>query len=258
MKTLPITPIVSGSSKPFRGGTVMTNGQPRRKLKILLVDDEPDTRQLVTMMVEKAGHKIQTTGHGKAALTLLQYEKVDMILLDILMPEIDGMSVLETVRQVSTAPVLMLTALSDVHIMEQCFLLGADDYIVKPFAMTKLLERIERIATQLPPSNDIQDMPWAVNYKLDVNKNILTHAGLVIDLTPNETYLLHKLMENAFLQVSVGDLYEAGWGREQLPARTMKALVDNTIRGLQIKIEQDPDNPRILLATDTGYSFNPG
>jgi two-component system, OmpR family, response regulator len=235
----------------------MTSNQPTRKLKILLVDDDPDTRQLVSMIIEKAGHKIQTTGHGKAALTLLQHEKVDMILLDIMMPEIDGMSVLESVRQVSTAPVLMLTALSDAHIMEQCYMLGADDYIVKPFAMNKLLERLDRLALQLPSSSDIQDMPWASTYKLDVDRNALTHAGLSIDLTPNETHLLNKLMENAYIEVSIGDLYEAGWGLEQLPVRTMHALVENTIRGLQSKLEQDPDNPRILLATNTGYSFNP-
>ena len=235
----------------------MATNQPKRKLKILLVDDDPDTRQLVMMIIEKAGHKIQTTGHGKAALTLLQHERVDIILLDIMMPETDGMAVLESIRQVSTAPVIMLTALSDAQIMEQCYMMGADDYIVKPFAMKKLLERIDRLAQSLPLPTDINEMPWAVNYKLDVDRNVLNHAGLSIDLTPNETHLFNKLMENAYMEVSIGDLYEAGWGIEQLPARTMHALVENTIRGLQTKLEQDPDNPRILLVTDKGFTFNP-
>ena len=235
----------------------MPTNQPQRKFKILLVEDDTDTRQLVTMILEKAGHKIQTTGHGKAALTLLQHERIDIILLDILMPEIDGISVLESIRQASSAPVIMLTALSDARIMEQCFLLGADDYIVKPFTREKLLERIERVGRQLPLPTDIHEMPWAEKYQLDRERNVLSHAGLSIDLTPNETLMMNKLMENAYLEVTFGDLYEAVWGREELPVRTVHALVENTIRGLQSKLEQDPDNPKILLSTHNGFTFTP-
>lgn len=235
----------------------MTTPQAKRILKILLVDDDPDTRQLVTMIIEKAGHKIQTTGHGKAALTLLEHEKVDIILLDIMMPEVDGLNVLENIRMVSEAPVIMLTALSDAHIMEQSYLLGADDYIIKPFAMNKLIDRIDRLSLQLPPPDSVNDIAWTKNYKLDIDQHVLASGSAEIDLTANETRLLLRLMKDPYMEVSQADLYEAGWGIEMLPARTIQALVENTINGLRSKLEKDPQNPRILVATQNGYMFNP-
>ena len=235
----------------------MSTTQSKRKLRILLIDDDADTRELVTMMIEKAGHKVQTTGHGQAGLMLLEHEKIDIILLDIMMPEVDGLSILESIRKVSQAPVLMLTALSDARIMEQTYLMGADDYIVKPFTMNKLLERIDRIARQLPPPVNLEDMAWSKNYLLDESKEELLHAGLVIALSTNETRVLKRLMADAYMEVSVSELYHAGWGHEMLPARTVQALVENTVRSLQGKIEKDPANPAILLGTEKGFSFNP-
>ncbi len=235
----------------------MSDVPSKRKLKILLIDDDPDTRELVTMMVEKAGHRIQATAHGQAGLLLLEHEKIDIVLLDIMMPDVDGLNVLTSIRKTSKAPVLMLTALSDTGIMQQSYLLGADDYMVKPFTMNKLIERIERLARQLPPSSEPEEPAWSKNYKLDETNEILEHAGLAIELTPTETRLFKRLMQDAYIEVTTGELYSAGWGREMLPARTMQALVDNTIRNMQGKIEANPDQPQILLHTEVGYLFKP-
>ncbi|MCX7976223.1 MAG: response regulator transcription factor [Bellilinea sp.] len=235
----------------------MSSIKSGRKLKILLVDDDADTRQLVTMIVEKAGHKIQTAGHGQAALALLEHETFDIILLDIMMPEVDGLNVLESIRRVSTAPVIMLTALSDAGIMEQSYFMGADDYIVKPFAMSKLLERIDRVARTLPPQETSETPAWISNYQLDLNNNTLVRGGIMIDLNPTEARLLSCLMENVYSEVPVPTLYEVGWGREVLPQRTMQALVENTIRSLQTKLEDDPQNPQIITRTDNGFCFIP-
>ncbi|MEN4011514.1 MAG: response regulator transcription factor [Bellilinea sp.] len=235
----------------------MSSAKPSRKLRILLVDDDADTRQLVSMIIEKAGHKIQTTGHGKAALTLLEHERFDIILLDIMMPEVDGLSTLESIRQVSSAPVIMLTALSDAGIMEQSYLMGADDYIVKPFAMAKLIERIDRLARSLPLSEGTETSAHASHYKLDLNNNTLVRGGIVLDLNPNEARLLSCLMDNAYVEVPLPSLYEAGWGKEMLPQRTMQALVENTIRSLQNKLEEDALTPQIVIRTENGFSFIP-
>ncbi|HAD07687.1 MAG TPA: hypothetical protein DCE76_11080 [Anaerolineaceae bacterium] len=235
----------------------MSSTKSGRKLKILLVDDDADTRQLVTMIIEKAGHKIQTAGHGQAALTLLEHETFDIILLDIMMPEVDGLNVLESIRRVSTAPVIMLTALSDAGIMEQSYFMGADDYIVKPFAMSKLLERIDRVARTLPPQETPEPPAWSSNYQLDLNNNTLVRGGIMIDLNPTEARLLSCLMENVYSEVPVPTLYEVGWGREVLPQRTMQALVENTIRSLQTKLEDDPQNPQIITRTENGFCFIP-
>ncbi len=235
----------------------MSSTKTDRKLKILLVDDDADTRQLVTMIVEKAGHKIQTAGHGQDALTLLEHETFDIILLDIMMPDVDGLNVLESIRRVSTAPVIMLTALSDAGIMEQSYFMGADDYIVKPFAMSKLLERIDRAARTLPPQDTVEPPGWSSNYQLNLNNNTLVRGGILIDLNPTEARLLSCLMDNVYSEVATATLYEAGWGSEVLPQRTMQALVENTIRSLQNKLEEDPQNPHIITRTENGFCFIP-
>ncbi|GIV63534.1 MAG: DNA-binding response regulator [Bellilinea sp.] len=235
----------------------MSSTKTGRKLKILLVDDDADTRQLVTMIIEKAGHQIQTVQHGQAALDLLEHNSFDIILLDIMMPEVDGLNVLESIRRVSSAPVIMLTALSDAGIMEQSYFMGADDYIVKPFAMSKLLERIDRVARTLPPQPTNEPSDWSSNYQLNLHNNTLVRGGIVIDLNPTEARLLSCLMDNVYSEVPIATLYEAGWGGEVLPQRTVQALVENTIRSLQNKLEEDPQNPQLISRTENGFCFVP-
>ncbi len=235
----------------------MTTNQSNRKLKILLVDDDPDTRQLVTMMLEPAGHKVMTTANGKAALTLLEHEKIDLILLDIMMPEIDGLNVLESLQNRWDIPVLMLTALSDVHIMQQSYQLGADDYIVKPFTRPRLLERIDRLAKTLPQPEKPFSAPWASRYQLNREKNVLVMDGTEIVLSLNEINLMEYFIENAYLEVTSEELYKIGWGGEMLPARTVNALVGNTVHQLQLKLEPNMELPTILVSTQNGFIFNP-
>jgi DNA-binding response OmpR family regulator len=234
-----------------------SNTNPNRKLKILLVDDDADTRDLVSMIVQNAGHQLISTGQGRQALSLLEREAVDVILLDIMMPDVDGLSVLETIRKYSLAPVIMLTALSEGVIMEQSYQLGADDYIVKPFAMTKLIERIDRIIDKLPygSTEGINDM--VQDYELELENNLLHHGGKQIELTPNETRMLNRLLNSAYNEVGIVQLYEAVWGHDPLPQRSMRTLVSNTLQGLRLKIESDPYQPRIFLQSDSGCTFIP-
>lgn len=229
----------------------------RPPLKILLVDDDADTRQLITVILEHAGYKIQATGHGQSAILLLAHEKIDLVLLDIMIPDVDGLFVLEAIRKASKAPVLMITALSDAHIMEQSYLMGADDYIVKPFSSQKLLERIDRLARQVTPAGDDGSPTWENNFQLDESEGTLVIDGWKIELTLIEINLLKRLMESAYIEVSRADLFKAGWGNEFLPAQTMDDMVDSTILNLQTKIEKDPLVPTILLDTEAGFIFNP-
>ncbi|MEW6649062.1 MAG: hypothetical protein AB1453_02610, partial [Chloroflexota bacterium] len=145
----------------------------------------------------------------------------------------------------------------DAGIMEQSYLMGADDYIVKPFAMAKLIERIDRLARSLPLSEGTETSAHASHYKLDLNNNTLVRGGIVLDLNPNEARLLSCLMDNAYVEVPLPSLYEAGWGKEMLPQRTMQALVENTIRSLQNKLEEDALTPQIVIRTENGFSFIP-
>lgn len=235
----------------------MTIQPQQSKLKILLVDDDADTRQLVTMMFANSGHKLLTTATGKSALTLLEHEKVDLILLDIMMPELDGLMLLEQVRKISPAPILMLTALSDQRIMERSYLLGADDYLIKPFTKNKLFDRIERIARQLTSFVEDGRAAWKNDFKVDIEKGELIFRGRSYEMTSNEMRLLARLMENPFEEINLMDLYEAVWGREPLPMRTRRALVDSTVTSLREKLEDDPKNPKILVSSESGWTFRP-
>lgn len=226
-------------------------------LKVLLVDDDPDTRQVVTMMVEKSGHVVITTGSGNAALSLLNREKVDVIVLDIMMPEMDGLSILETIRTTSDAPILMLTAISNAAIMEQSYLLGADDYMVKPFTREKLVDRIERLGSRVRPTAVTGLPDWTARLWLDTKNNLLIRQGTAVDLTDIETKIMNRLMETPCLEVSITDLYLAGWGTTEASALAARTMVEDVIKNLHNKIEEDPAAPVILTVTRDGFTFNP-
>ena len=125
-----------------------------RKLRLLIADDNPDTIRLLTLLLQQAGHTVVSAASGREALARLETEAVDMILLDIMMPDMDGFAVLETVRKTFSAPILMLTALADRSAVERGFQLGADDYIVKPFSPDQLFARLERLTSLLPAETD--------------------------------------------------------------------------------------------------------
>ncbi|MBI3362368.1 MAG: response regulator [Chloroflexi bacterium] len=122
-----------------------------RKLRLLIADDNPDTIRLLTLLLQTAGHTVISAASGREALARLASETADMILLDVMMPDMDGFGVLEEVRKTSSAPILMLTALSNRAAVERGFQLGADDYVVKPFSPDQLFARLERLTSLLPP-----------------------------------------------------------------------------------------------------------
>ncbi|HEY4693840.1 MAG TPA: response regulator transcription factor [Bellilinea sp.] len=229
----------------------------QRILRILLVDDDADTRQMVSMMIQKAGHEVHTTASGIDALALLTRKKMDVILLDILMPELDGLSLLETIRTTSQAPVLMLTAVSHAEIMQQAYVMGADDYVVKPFMREKLLDRIYRLANRVVGETPIPAPTWTSRYWLDSANNILVHNGTAINLSTVESQLLQIMMESPYQELSDVALHETGWGSGSVTAAVMEERVLGTVKGLQVKLEEDPSEPKILLITPEGYIFNP-
>lgn len=235
----------------------MTAEPSKPILKVLLVDDDADTRQIVSVMVAKAGHVLLTTGSGSAALSLLNREKVDVILLDIMMPEMDGLSILETIRATSDAPILMLTAISNAAIMQQSYILGADDYIVKPFSREKLIDRIERLGTKAKPPVATAKAGWSSRFWLDVRNKLLIREGTAVELTETETRIMNRLMEYPCVEVSDTDLYLSGWGVSETSALIMRSMVEEVMVSLQAKLEANPEIPTILTATRDGFTFNP-
>lgn len=225
-------------------------------LKILIIDDDRDTCDLVRSVLEKENYQVLTTTQPQSALRLLQHEAVDIVILDIMMPDLDGLSLLEALRQETGAPILMLTALSDPRVMQQCYHLGASDYLVKPFAMSQLKERVRRLAEKVPPRM-VPDTSWKANFRLDPQQNLLLYKDMPVLLSPTETRLFQFLMDNAFHEVTWDTLYHAGWGNEILPEATARALVENTIRSLQYKLQSDSGETPIIQSTMGGYIFLP-
>ncbi|WP_299024961.1 response regulator transcription factor [uncultured Thermanaerothrix sp.] len=225
-------------------------------LKILIIDDDRDTCDLVRRVLEKESYQVLTTTQPQSALRLLQHEAVDMLILDIMMPDLDGLSLLEALRRETNAPILMLTALSDPRVMQQCYDLGANDYLVKPFAMTQLKERVRRLAEKIPP-RPVLDTTWQAHFRLDPEQNLLVYKDLPILLTPTESRLLRYLMDNAFREVGWEALYRAGWGEEILPEPTARALVENTVRSLLYKVQPESSETSLIQSTMGGYIFSP-
>ncbi len=238
---------------------MITRPLPRsRLLKVLVVDDDADVVALERILLEARGHTVFTVTNGAEALAFLGRQKVDLILLDIQMPQMDGLAVLETMRRTSDALVLMVTGFPGELAIQWASMLGADDYILKPFTAEQLLSRIERLVTSALPS-----VPHGVQYTrgrfaLDRRTALLRRDGQIITLTPLEAQLLECLFTRPDMRASSEELFAAGWVREAQTDHQMHDLLQVAMERLQAKIEDDPAHPRHLVSDDSGgFRFDP-
>lgn len=229
-----------------------------RSLRLLVVDDDSDTLYLMVRLLESSGHVVFSATGARKALALMAQESVDMILLDVMMPDMDGFSLLEMLRRTSDAPILMLTALSDPPAIERGFQLGADDYIVKPFHPNQLLARLERLANQLPPAGLTPAPVLQGRFSLDPTTNLLRKDGRVIELTPVEARLLQRFLKAPGRVILSRDLFRAGWDRDARAEEQSQSMVQIAVNRLRVKIEFDPTRPNHLLSENgSGYKFHP-
>jgi DNA-binding response OmpR family regulator len=188
---------------------------------------------------------------------LLERDTVDIILLDVMMPKVDGFTLLGRLRQMSDAPIVMVTALGDDQTIQRGFALGADDYLVKPFSDQQLGSRLGHLAAQMP---GIESEPNIAVGRFDLNPtaHLLLVDGEPIGLAPTETAVLLRLMARPGQPASAPDLYRAGWGREPESAEQGHTLVNVVVTRLRQKIETHPGRPQHLITVaGTGYQLNP-
>jgi DNA-binding response OmpR family regulator len=221
---------------------------------ILVVDDKANVRTLVREYLTEAGFRVAVAENGQTALYAARQEKPDLILLDIMMPEMDGFEFIQAYRKESETPIILLTAKLEESDKVIGLELGADDYITKPFGMRELVARIRSVlrrAGQIPhPSNRLE--VGAV--VLDRETHTVTVDGQPVHLTPSEFDLLAILMNAPGRVFSRLDLLEdlQGTSFEGI-ART----IDVHIRNLRTKIESDPAQPRYIETIfGVGYRFN--
>jgi len=225
--------------------------------KILVVDDEKPIADIIKYNLEKEGYKVFVAEDGQQAIDCTYEHKPDLIILDIMLPVMDGFTVCKKLRENVNTPIIMLTAKEEEVDKVLGLELGADDYMTKPFSFRELLARVKaniRRANFL--SNGMEGNGQIIksdNLVIDLNKYEVRKDGKVIELTLREFELLKYLAQNAEQVFSRETLLEEVWGYEYYgDVRT----VDVTVRRLREKIEDDPSNAKyVLTKRGVGYYF---
>jgi two-component system KDP operon response regulator KdpE len=222
--------------------------------RILVVDDEERMVRFIRMNLEHDGYQVIEALNGKQAIDKLR-DTPDLILLDVMMPDIDGFEVLETVRQVSTTPVIMLTAKGEEDDRVKGLELGADDYITKPFSPRELVSRVKAVLRRTEGATGSMHGLIEVDERLriDFDRREIWLEGKLVKLRPTEYRLLFHLVQNAGWVVSHDQLLQKVWGYEY---RDEPHYVRLYINYLRQKLEKDPSDPRyILTERGVGYRF---
>jgi two-component system alkaline phosphatase synthesis response regulator PhoP len=220
---------------------------------ILVVDDEPEIVKLVRAYLEAAGYRVVTAKDGRDALVVTRHEKPDLIILDLTMPEMDGLEFTRRLRQEKDTPIIMLTARVEETDRIIGLELGADDYVTKPFSPREIVARVRAVLRRAGPELKSPEVLRAGDLLLDRNEHTVTVAGRAIDLTPTEFDLLAILMANPGRAFSRLELLERLQGEAFAP---YERTVDAHVKNLRAKIESDPGQPRhILTVFGVGYKF---
>jgi DNA-binding response OmpR family regulator len=221
--------------------------------KILLVDDEPSLQKMLVHALEREGFQVQVAGDGEAALEAVGSYEPHLVILDIMLPKLDGTEVCRRIRQRSDVPIIMLTAKDDEIDRVVGLELGADDYVTKPFAVRELVARVRAIMrrSSVPAGQRQEDLSYD-GLKINLPSRRVSVEDEDVDLTYTEFELLVTLASNPGRVFSRSTLLTRVWGDEFRDERT----VDVHIRHLREKIERDPRNPEFIhTARGVGYVF---
>lgn len=223
--------------------------------RILVVDDEQAVLDLLVYNLRKAHYEVLTAVNGSQALQLAQREKPDLILLDLMLPEVDGLDVCRELRLSSKIPIIMLTARGDEVDRVVGFELGADDYICKPFSVRELMARIKAILRRV--KNDTMEsamvLTGAGGLRLDAESRLVTIADSPIDLTRLEFDLLYALMLNVNRVLTRERLLEQVWGYDYTGNTR---AVDSAIKRLRARLRLiDPRADCIEAVRGLGYKY---
>ena len=223
--------------------------------KILIVDDEPIVHRLLQHHLERAGYELLAATNGREAIELATREEPELIVMDVMMPEMDGFETLRSIREVSTVPVIMLTVRQSEHDKIRGLDLGADDYMAKPFSPAELLSRIRALLRRsfMPAPARKTEIVVDPDLKIDFSRREVIVRGEKVVLRPTEYRLLYHLVNNAGHLLTHETLLSKVWGREYRDEAHYLRLY---ITYLRQKLEQDPTHPKyILTERGIGYRF---
>lgn len=235
-----------------------------RDLTILVVEDEPSIAEVVGLYLQRAGYQVRTAADGKIAMTALENEIPDLVILDLMLPEIDGLSLTRWLRERSDVPIIMLTARREEIDRIAGLEMGADDYVVKPFSPQELVSRVRAVMRRLKRASASQDGQAPASTKrpltygelvIDAPSRTVTISGKDIPLTAKEFDMLYLLAQHPKQVYTREQLLDRVWGgAEYIDPGTVTVH----IRRVREKVETNPSNPtRLLTVWGVGYKFEP-
>lgn len=240
----------------------MLFSEPKSKPKILVVDDELNVCQILETRLRMVGYEVATAGDGLAGLKMFGEIKPDLIILDLMLPQLDGYGVCEKLRLRTNIPIIMLSAIDDVSQKIACLQLGADDYMIKPFSPKELITRIGCLLRRRGGRNPVkteeipkQNLLIAGELRIDKYRRKVHRGDEQIRLTEVELSLLEVLIMNAGKAIDRIEILRHIWG--YTPERHSETrVVDVHISRLRCKLETDPENPEFILTSrGIGYMF---
>jgi len=220
---------------------------------ILVVDDEPRIAEIARDYLERAGFKVTTAGNGADALAFARTKRPDLIVLDLGLPQMDGLDVTRTLRKQSNVPIIMLTARVDESDKLIGLELGADDYVTKPFSPKELVARVRAVFRRIDAAPERGDVIRAGDVTLDKRRMQAAVGKRSIDLTATEFQLLATLASQPGRVFTRAQLLDAIRGVE---VESFDRAIDAHVKNVRRKLEPDPKSPRYVLTVHgVGYKF---
>jgi DNA-binding response OmpR family regulator len=226
-------------------------------VRILVIEDEPSIAEVVQIYLRRAGFSVQVVGDGQVALSLLKAELPDLVILDLMLPGVDGLAITRWIRDRSDVPIIMLTARRDEADRIAGLEMGADDYVVKPFSPQELVSRVRAVLRRMRSvSESEREAPLVFgDIKIDPRTRLVTLAEQEIMLTAREFDMLWILANHPRQVFTRDQLLERVWGITDF---IDPGTVTVHVRRLREKIERDPSNPSHLVTVwGVGYKFEP-
>jgi DNA-binding response OmpR family regulator len=225
-------------------------------MKILVCDDDQPSVKMISYLLKEEGHSVSSAKDGQEALERVEADPPDLIIMDVMMPRMDGLEATRRIRQFMNVPIIILSAKGETSDKVAGLQLGADDYLAKPFEPAELLARVHAVLrrTETYLGEDAQTRVSVSGFHLDpVEHTVVTPDGAVVPLTTIELKLMHCLMRNAGRVVTPSYLLNTAWGYDYEGESNQIAVY---IRRLRSKIEKTPNDPHyIVTVRRVGYRF---
>ena len=228
------------------------------KSKILIADDEADIRKILRLLLEKKGYTVAEASNGQDAVKKAREGDIDLIKMDIMMPQLSGIEATAAIREFSTVPILFLTAKSMDSDKESAYISGGDDYIVKPFSSAELILKVESLIRRYTvyhgKEKDRDIIELACSVEVELSTKTVRRRGLEVSLRDKESDIFFYLLSHRGETVDTDKIFEDVWGETAMPSSANNVMVN--MLNIRKKLEDNPQAPKIIkTGRGKGYRF---